>query len=606
MNNIKVSFFKTIVNKEDINNPVSVSVKTIFNAIREGKYKKTIEEIRLISDNDVRNSIKKKLPAATFAGVFSARRLDAFISPSGIVCCDFDKLSHQRLKELRGIFKNDEHVYACFVSPSGSGLKVLVKASYNTQEEYKSVFYALDKHFGMLDSFDMNTSDMSRATYMSYDEDIYVNEASKVFEEYVDDINAYQSKRNLSTPQGIFSHLEKWLDNKGKKYIKGERNPYLYVMASAACRYGVREESFVELFINRHSDLSRHEIVQTVKSAYKRNDFGVVDISEFDIDKDQNFYANIDIPDFEFVPESVIADNDELNNEVLKIASGIITSQKFGVEGLDKYMPLKTREFYGFVAASKAGKTLGVEFLALLAAASKDAQWKFMVISTETALAEYKAAMVSLMLDKPIKKCKPEETVKALEFIDAHFVFIENTIDHLQILDVYHYLASINHFIDCIIIDPISNVSMSKKLTTKAKNEYYDELYTEYLKFTKKYCSIWLIAHVATSKEREMTVPYVQDADYGVHLARRTDVGVTFWRDTYGNEKYTLEMHVRLMRSTLTRGGETTNKDKPIKMTLVFGVKHPPMFHYDIEVDGIMYANPLTNGDNLSDRNELI
>lgn len=589
---MNVSLFRTIVKNEDINNPAIVKLESVIKAIKNGKWKKQIELIRNQPNKKERDRLKRNLPGILFGGEFSSRRIDGFKRPSGVVTIDFDGLPESEIVDITEKLKSLPYVLSVFRSPSNKGVKALIRANFDTYEDYKSVFCAIDSELGKMESFDMQNSDISRACFVSYDPQLYYNPNAEIFTGYVDDWEKYLKDRRLSSPPRIMSVLRKWMSKNGYEYVKGSRNSYAFILASAMCRYGVLEDITKGLFIQAFNDLPESEISSVVKSAYARSEFGKVQITDVLPEQDTQFYRSLEVPDFSFDPQSVIPDKTEINEAVYKIASGELDFQSFGLKEMDKYFVLKSNELYGFVAKSKSGKTTLIAYLMLMAA--KHAGWRFLVLTTETEIEDFKSTLVSFICNKHIKRCSKQQITQALEFIDRYFEFIENDVDHLQIFDVYHYLETKGIYFNCILIDPITNVKKTDKIKSRSPNDYYEDLYIEYLKFTKKYCSIWVITHTVVSKERENVVPHVPDAEYGSQLARRCHYGITFYRDPYDETtKNTVECHVKYVRTAFNRGGGVTLSDHPIKFHLITGKNQ---FGYDIEVDNKRFNNPLIYG----------
>lgn len=588
---MKISLFKTVVNPHDLANPAHVDPEKAILGIKNGKWKGIVERVRSITHKEDRDIAKKELPAILFGGTFSYRSINAFMEPSNLVCIDFDGMSEEEMVEMTGRLKLLPYVYAVFRSPSNRGIKAVIRAPFKSYEDYKSVFCALDNEFGQIKSFDMANSDISRACFVSYDPEAYLNTDASYFDGYITDWETYLKRRRLTSPEKTLSHLIKWMDNNGYTYKKGERNNYLYVLSSAMCRYGIEQFTAEGLFMQKFPDLSAREINMTLGSAYKRNEFGVAKMTETDPEDESEFYKNLETPDFNFDPASVISDTHDINQAVMNIARGTKNFESFGLPAMDKYLVLKHREMYAFVAGAKAGKTLLISYLVLMAA--KYAGWKFMILTTETEIEDYKSTMVSFLFDSNITKAPEHFIEEALAFIDAHFTFITNELDHLQILDVYHYEKTRHNHYQAIVIDPITNVKKSKKINGQG-NDYFEELYAEYLRFSKKYCSLWVVSHTISSKERDHTAPYVQDAEYGVHLARRCHYGITFYRDMHDEvNSNKVECHIRYVRTALTKGGGTTMNDSPIEFHLVIS---PVSFGYDVVVDNKRYKNPLIRG----------
>ena len=122
---MRVTIFKSI---KDTSVPFYRDVNLILDRIKEGKSKEIIENIRKEKDKEKRNLIKQKLPAICFSGEFSTRNDKSILKHSGIICLDFDGFkSNKDLIEARKKLTSDSYSYSVFTSPSGNGLKVLVK-----------------------------------------------------------------------------------------------------------------------------------------------------------------------------------------------------------------------------------------------------------------------------------------------------------------------------------------------------------------------------------------------------------------------------------------------------------------------------------------------
>ena len=104
-----------------IDNPYYITLESALDRIIEGKSKEKVEQVR---SGD--KQVKKTLPVALFSGVFTGRRDEQIQGHSGIVVLDFDHIDTNDYKSLLG---TDEYIRACWVSPSGGGLKALVRIS---------------------------------------------------------------------------------------------------------------------------------------------------------------------------------------------------------------------------------------------------------------------------------------------------------------------------------------------------------------------------------------------------------------------------------------------------------------------------------------------
>ena len=148
--------------------PFFREIDVILSRIKEGTSKDLIKEIRAEEDKGKRNDLKKKLPAICFSGQFNKRKDTSIVQHSGIICLDFDGYTKTKdlLQDKEKFIKN-KYVYSIFVSPSGNGLKVLVKIPPDA-ENHGKYFNALEKEFNS-SYFDRTTKNISRVCYESYD-----------------------------------------------------------------------------------------------------------------------------------------------------------------------------------------------------------------------------------------------------------------------------------------------------------------------------------------------------------------------------------------------------------------------------------------------------
>ena len=174
----EITIFKDI---KETSQPFYRDVMVLLNRIREGSSKDLVKKIRAEKDKTQRNKLKQSLPAICFSGRFTKRNDNSLVQHSGYICLDFDgyKTNKDMLQEKERLSK-DKYVFSVFISPSGNGLKVLVKIPQDS-ENHKNYFNSLQNHF---DSpyFDKTTKNISRVCYESYDPLIHINELSSTWE----------------------------------------------------------------------------------------------------------------------------------------------------------------------------------------------------------------------------------------------------------------------------------------------------------------------------------------------------------------------------------------------------------------------------------------
>jgi len=258
-----ITAFKNIWAKE----PNYISIEYALKRIKEGKSKALVDEIRNTLDKEKAGELKKNLPCICFSGKFGAdRKDDQIIEHSGFIVLDFDNVYELRDKQTEII--SNKYVFACWVSPSGNGLKALVKIA--DRSKHREHFQALQDVFPEIDKSGINPS---RVCYESYDPEIYINEEAEVFNKTkkTEKIITYE---RTDDDQKIFKNILTWLSNKNEAFVTGERNNFIFKLASACCRFGIHEMTANAMINNEfvsNSEFTKSEADRAIRSAYKAN-----------------------------------------------------------------------------------------------------------------------------------------------------------------------------------------------------------------------------------------------------------------------------------------------------------------------------------------------
>jgi len=265
-----ITIFKNI---KETDAPFHRNVEHILERIKNGASKELVKRIRKEQRKSERNELKKKLPAICFSGVFTKRNDNSIQEHSGLICLDFDgyEKSREMLQDKENITKSP-YTYSVFVSPSGQGLKVLVKIPQDL-DNHVNYFNSLEKHFNN-PKFDVACKNVSRVCYESYDPLIYINENSSLWDKIEE--REYQEKHQyrdvptipITDENKIVEILVKWW---AKKYpmVEGQRNHNCYVLASAFNDFGINKSLAGYVMSNyRSQDFNEREIQRTIDSAY--------------------------------------------------------------------------------------------------------------------------------------------------------------------------------------------------------------------------------------------------------------------------------------------------------------------------------------------------
>lgn len=271
MYNPQISVFKDLFKSTDV--PFIIPLQKSLERIRCGKSKDLIDQIRNGNKN-----LKKKLPSILFAGEFSERNGNGLKKHSGLMVVDFDKYPNEfTLKKHIPILKQNPHFVALFISPSGLGVKGVVRVDDNlTKETHPKYFKAFQNKFDF-DYFDMANSNVDRVCFESYDPDIYINYDAEVFTtKLIDDGFEYSSKVPLIPVDNEDIKISKIMNfNWNKDFRDGERNSFIFDLSGAFCEYGISQTTAEGYILNNVviGDFSEKETLTAIRSAYKKRSF---------------------------------------------------------------------------------------------------------------------------------------------------------------------------------------------------------------------------------------------------------------------------------------------------------------------------------------------
>lgn len=178
---MKVSLFKNfnIVSDE-------LGIPEILELIRSDRHKQQILKLRELlaaGKDEEYNKQKRYLPAFTPCGLFEGGRKMEFLKEySGMLILDIDKLPPDYINNVKNKAKGIAFTYSVFTSPSGNGLKILVRIN-TSQHQHKMVFEQVKKYYesALNVPIDPSGKDITRLCFLSWDPDIYVNTNAQVF-----------------------------------------------------------------------------------------------------------------------------------------------------------------------------------------------------------------------------------------------------------------------------------------------------------------------------------------------------------------------------------------------------------------------------------------
>ncbi|CAM3795775.1 VapE domain-containing protein [Flavobacterium gelidilacus] len=252
----------------------------ILQEIKTGKYKHAIVYLRKSlkeKKEEAYNKAKKALPAFTPSGKFiGGRKMDFLNEYSNCIILDIDKLSETDLQKAKHTANQSQYTWASFISPSGNGLKILVKIE-TPETQHKETFLKVQAHYEELLKLEIDKSgkDITRLCFYSWDENLYHNPEAKTF---VTLREVEMPLKNVCHPElakgtqitenneVIYNHCIKFTEKK-VQFANGSRNVFVHQLACNLNRKGVALQEALG-FILTDFGYDEKEVTQAVQSAY--------------------------------------------------------------------------------------------------------------------------------------------------------------------------------------------------------------------------------------------------------------------------------------------------------------------------------------------------
>jgi hypothetical protein len=263
------------------------TISTILEEIKTGKYKPGIIYLRKsLAENktEAYNKAKKSLPAFTPSGKFvGGRKLEFLANYSNCIILDIDKLSAADLQNAKHLANQSEFTFASFISPSGNGLKILVKINSN-KADHKEAFLLVQAHYEAFLKLEIDKSgkDVTRLCFYSWDENLYLNENATTFvtlsevEMPLVETQPEPKAQKLEPVEdqyAIYNHCIKFTEKK-VQFLNGSRNVFVHQLACNLNRKGVALQEALG-YILTDFGYDEKEVTQAVNSAYgNSHEFG--------------------------------------------------------------------------------------------------------------------------------------------------------------------------------------------------------------------------------------------------------------------------------------------------------------------------------------------
>ena len=166
---------------KDTKSTETIAIDLFLESVKNGRWQDIVLPIRAIGDKEIRNEAKKKALAVTISGAFKERKDEAIEKHSGYIGIDIDEITN--FNAQRRILQSDKYVYALFASISGRGLCAIFKiAPAKHRDSFNGISEYLFKNYNII--IDPTSVNQSRARFVSYDPELYINPYAEKFTQY--------------------------------------------------------------------------------------------------------------------------------------------------------------------------------------------------------------------------------------------------------------------------------------------------------------------------------------------------------------------------------------------------------------------------------------
>lgn len=154
-----------------------MNVLTAYQAIRSERYAPQTRVLRALSDKQMARGYKSRnFDYVCYSGVFTKRNEAGLVQHSGLLTIDFDHVMHLNRLKFGLIHDLNFTTVLAFTSPSGDGLKWIVKIDV---ERYTHLqwFLGLQTYIRATYHLEIDKSgkDVSRCCFLPYDPEVFIN-----------------------------------------------------------------------------------------------------------------------------------------------------------------------------------------------------------------------------------------------------------------------------------------------------------------------------------------------------------------------------------------------------------------------------------------------
>ena len=293
-----VSLFNGFADK----NPKPITIREVVEIIRADQRLQVLTEnhrrYRAVGDTARADAEKNHMPCYSVAVQFSGgKQQKHIVAYTGLSIVDLDHVPGERMAEVLGKVRGDEHTLMAYTTISGEGVRVITRFALNTFNDnvndnclpdgkststlssslYKTAFLTVNEYYKRLTGcdYDEKCKNATRISGMAYDPEVYYNPDAVA-------IIVDMTKKSVGRPKGgksarrltpqLINQVLAGIEAQGIRYEAGSYNKYVSTACYEMNRYGVPEEECREWAVNRFDDYNTPEVEAIVHSCYAQTD----------------------------------------------------------------------------------------------------------------------------------------------------------------------------------------------------------------------------------------------------------------------------------------------------------------------------------------------
>lgn len=418
--------------------------------------------------------LKNQLMNILFSGKFTKRYDESIIEHSGYIILDFDKVTNPETFRDE-VFVLHKFVRAAFISPSGKGVKVLVRVPRKIKD-HRGYFQGLKNQFPDVDPSGINES---RICYVSYDPDLKSRseQETDIFKEWImpekqdSEIKIQNSGKQIQTNWSVIQRVAGIV----RSATEGNRNSTLLRAAKLAGGYlkEVREEDALAILIAEGKDIFGAEFGEEEMRTIRRG-----------IEYGRN------VPIYELEAELSVDENTNHIVSITDVYESLTKQLKYGIEpgsplyiheiDRQKMWSRKPGRVAVYCAPPEYGKSEFIKQIYLLQAIHEGV--KSIIYSPEETEEEFYTTFLHTLLGKRPEIKSGNISIKmfeaAISFLKEHIFYLKPDAKNTQevVFANFTYFCRNYENVRNVCIDPLTKITYaSDKRDDKLLGEIYSK-----------------------------------------------------------------------------------------------------------------------------------